>query len=170
MEVQTVPQVDYLAFFSTELPKQLAEMAKLRDELQQRQGAMSAVSEANAMREQAAKMLEQAHKDAQAMRQAAQDELRAAEDSRKQAGDLVAGEAKKVGAMLDEVNAKLKVLEQERSDFDLDVKKKTTALDRREKEFASKLATLESQQKALSAERATLEVRIKKFSDAIGAV
>ena len=51
------PGVDYVAYFTKQLPKDLAAMAALRDELAVRQGALSAAEAALADRDAAAKVL-----------------------------------------------------------------------------------------------------------------
>lgn len=168
MEVQNVSQVDYLAFFSTELPKQLAEWSKLRDELQQRQGAMSAVVEANAMRQQAEDVLRKAQSDAEQMRSAAQAALDDANSKRAHVEGEMAQEQAKLAAILEETNAKLAALSEEKAAFAAHVKASQDAAAKQERDLASRLALLESQQKALSSDRSALEFRIKKFSEAIG--
>ena len=40
--------IDYIAYFTKQLPQDLARMAELRDELEKRQGAMTAVDKINA--------------------------------------------------------------------------------------------------------------------------
>jgi len=52
------PSTDYITYFTQQLPKDLAAMAALRDELAKRQGALSAVEDANKMREEAKAELE----------------------------------------------------------------------------------------------------------------
>jgi len=61
------PSMDYVTYFTQQLPKDLATMAALRDELAKRQGALSAVEDANKMREDAKVELEKAKADAAAM-------------------------------------------------------------------------------------------------------
>ena len=63
--------MDYLDYFTNQLPKNLASLAALRDEMAARQGAMSAVDDANGMKAQATTALETAKADAAAMRAAA---------------------------------------------------------------------------------------------------
>ena len=58
--------VNYVDYFTKQLPKDLAAMAVLRDELAQRQGAMSAVEDANKLKEQATAALETAKAEAAA--------------------------------------------------------------------------------------------------------
>ena len=48
---------DYIAYFTKQLPQDLATMAALRDELALRQGALSAVDDSIKMREEAARTL-----------------------------------------------------------------------------------------------------------------
>ena len=50
-------QTDYITYFTKQLPKDLANMAALRDELALRQGALSAVEDSAKMREEAARTL-----------------------------------------------------------------------------------------------------------------
>lgn len=51
----TSANIDYVDYFVNQLPKNLAQMASLRDELAARQGALSAVEEANKSRAEAEK-------------------------------------------------------------------------------------------------------------------
>ena len=75
--------VNYVDYFTKQLPKDLAAMAVLRDELAQRQGAMSAVEDANKLKEQAAAALETAKTEAAAMLADAQTALDAAKAAKK---------------------------------------------------------------------------------------
>ena len=54
------PTVNYVDYFTKQFPKDLAEMATLRDELAKRQGALSAVEESLKDREAAKAELEKA--------------------------------------------------------------------------------------------------------------
>ncbi len=87
--------VDYLAYFTKQLPRDLAALATLRDELEKRQGAMTAVEDALKIKT-----------DAVALRAAAKDELDAA---RKEAA-AIAQESK---VKLDLADAR------EKADYDL---------------------------------------------------
>lgn len=49
----SAPTVDYVSYFTKQFPKDLAQMAALRDELEKRQGALTAVEEANKLRAEA---------------------------------------------------------------------------------------------------------------------
>ena len=60
--------VDYLYYFTTQLPQDLARLAALREELQVRQGAMSAVEDATRMRDEAAQILASAKEEADALK------------------------------------------------------------------------------------------------------
>ena len=64
----TAHGVDYLYYFTTQLPQDLARLAALREELQVRQGAMSAVEDATRMRDEAAQILASAKEEADALR------------------------------------------------------------------------------------------------------
>jgi len=170
MDVQNAAQVDYLAFFSTELPKQLAEMAALRDELQQRQGAMSAVVEANNLRQQAVDVLTKAQTDAATMKQDAERALSEAMAAKAQAEADAAGEKATLQSLLEEVNGKLRQLAEDKLAFDADTKKRKDAADKRDRELSARASELAAQQDAMAQDRTNLEMRIKKFSEAIGAL
>ena len=49
----SAPTVDYVSYFTKQFPKDLAQMAALRDELEKRQGALTAVEDANKLRAEA---------------------------------------------------------------------------------------------------------------------
>ena len=63
--------VDYVTYFTKQLPQDLAAMAELRDELAVRQGALTAVEDAAKMREDAKQLLATTKADAQASQLAA---------------------------------------------------------------------------------------------------
>jgi len=63
--------VDYVTYFTKQLPQDLAAMAALRDELAVRQGALTAVEDAAKMREDAKQLLATTKADAQASQLAA---------------------------------------------------------------------------------------------------
>ena len=62
------PAMNYVDYFTTQFPKDLAQMAVLRDELAIRQGALTAAEDAVADRKKAAKELEDAQKEAESIR------------------------------------------------------------------------------------------------------
>ena len=62
------PAMNYVDYFTNQFPKDLAQMAVLRDELATRQGALTAAEDAVADRKKAAQELEAAKKEAEAIR------------------------------------------------------------------------------------------------------
>jgi len=54
--------------------------------------------------------------------------------------------------------------------FDADAKKRKDAADKRDRELSARASELAAQQDAMAQDRANLEMRIKKFSEAIGAL
>jgi Skp family chaperone for outer membrane proteins len=92
--------VDYLTFFTKQLPRDLAALATLRDELEKRQGAMTAVEDALKIKS-----------DAVALRQKAKDELEAA---RNEAATL----AQESKVKIDLANAREKAADQREQEFD----------------------------------------------------
>ena len=75
--------VDMVSYITKQLPKDLLQLITVRDELAKRQGAMSAVEDANKLKEQAAAALETAKTEAAAMLADAQTALDAAKAAKK---------------------------------------------------------------------------------------
>ena len=153
------PTVNYVDYFTKQFPKDLAEMATLRDELAKRQGALSAVEESLKDREAAAQELAKA---------------------KVQADDLVA-EAKADAAA---AKAKLATATAKEKDVDAKAAEVTTELDNRAKvvakqeaDAAAKLekldkrqADLDSRQAELAAQEEALQARVKAFQDKVAAI
>jgi hypothetical protein len=157
--VNEQPNVDYVTYFTQQLPKDLAAMAQLRDELAKRQGAMSAVEKANKDREKAAKVLEAATAEAA----------------------TIVADAQKVADANAAKKAELYVLETElvadRKAFAAETVAKTADLMTREQQVASREAAVVVQQaeyasklQALEADRAALDARVKAFQDKVAAL
>jgi chromosome segregation ATPase len=153
------PNVDYVTYFTQQLPKDLAAMAQLRDELAKRQGALSAVEKANKDREKAAKVLENATAEAAAI----------VEDAQKVAQ---ANDAKKA-----ELSALEEALLVQQNAFASEMATKTADLTSREKQVAKRETTVSALQteyssklQSLDADRAALDARIKAFQDKVAAL
>lgn len=153
------PNVDYVTYFTQQLPKDLAAMAQLRDELAKRQGALSAVDKANKDREKAAAKLEAAS--AQAA--------------------LIVAEAEKTkqAAAIEKVklDAQSATLEQAQKAFAAETAAKTVDLMRREQQVTNREATVAAIQTeyveklaALDEDRASLNARVKSFQDKVAAL
>jgi hypothetical protein len=157
--VNEQPNVDYVTYFTQQLPKDLAAMAQLRDELAKRQGALSAVEKANKDREKAAKVLEAATAEAA----------------------TIVADAQKVADASAAKKAELYVLETElvadRKSFVSEAAAKTSDLMNREQQVANREAAVAALQteyatklQALDADRAALNARVKAFQDKVAAL
>ena len=119
----TTGQIDYFDYFANQLPKDLAAMAQLRDELVKRQGALTAVDDANKLRI-----------DAQA----------ALADAKAQAADLI-GSAKaqhdtkmaEISAAQKKLDDTLKTLTKREKEFDASYNTKSADLAKRESQLAA---------------------------------
>jgi hypothetical protein len=148
--------VDY---FSKQFLKDLGEMAALKAELEVRQGALTAVEDANKLRSDA---------DAYATAKKAE-----ADDN------LVAAKLKNV-----EADIRKATLDKTLADFETTAKSVNADLDAREKTLSAKLKSLteseaavykakevlESAQVALESDRATLDARVKAFQDKVASI
>lgn len=153
------PNVDYVTYFTQQLPKDLATMAQLRDELAKRQGALSAVEKANKDREKAAKVLENATAEAA----------------------TILEDAQKVAKANDDKKAELSALEEallvQQKSFASEMVTKTADLTRRESEVAARESTTRTDEAnnatlhaQLKADRSALDARIKAFQDKVAAL
>jgi chromosome segregation ATPase len=157
------PQIDYVSYFTTQLPKDLAAMAQLRDELARRQGALTAVDEANKLRSDAAVALEDAKTQAA--------DLLASANA---AHDKTMAEVKDATAKL---NASVKQFNAREKAFDDSYTVRVAELTRREtnaaiveKTNADKEAQLAILDAKLTADRAALDARIKAFQDKVASL
>jgi chromosome segregation ATPase len=153
------PAVDYVKYFTEQFPRDLAQMATLRDELAVRQGAISAAKDAISDREaakaeltEAKTVLSNANAEAKFLLDAANDKTVAAETKEKELN----AETKKLNSAL---------VEREKT------------IDRLEAEYNTKLDSLTKQQNAanirsvqLNEQEATLQNRVKAFQDKVAAL
>ena len=148
-----------IEYIQKQLPGELTTLVNLQAELAQRQGALSAVAEANADREKAKQILVDATAQADTMLSNAKATLA---DVKAKKETLDASEAA--------LNART-------TEFNASSEKQLAELDAQAKLQTAKAAALAKQQtqldeatEALAQDRATLEARIKAFQDKVAAI
>ena len=148
-----------IEYIQKQLPGELTTLVNLQAELAQRQGALSAVAEANADREKAKQILADASAQADSMLSNAKATL---------------ANVKAKQQTLDALEAALTA---RTVDFNASSEKQTAELDAQAKLQAAKATDLAKQQtqldeanEALAQDRATLEARIKAFQDKVAAI
>ena len=153
------PGVDYLAYFTTQMPKDLAQMAALRDELAKRQGAMSAVEAAVADRAAASAALDAAKAEAKDL---------LADAKEKNAAATAKGK---------ELDARELALNIRYADVENALQAKADAVAERERRVSSNEVSqatlkdkLEERSAQLDADRAVLDSRVKAFQDKVAAL
>jgi len=155
--------VDYIAYFTKQLPQDLARMAELRDELEKRQGAMTAVDKINAAKVEADEALAQARREADAMTAAAKSAL-----AKAKAKELASEEREK--ALTERENAFAVTSNNRASALDkqaADVVAKTQYLER---DLASRSDALTAQTAKIEADRQALDARIQSFQTKVAAL
>jgi chromosome segregation ATPase len=153
------PSMNYVEYFTKQLPVDLASMAALRDELAVRQGALSAAQDAVTDRATAAAELTAARSQAADLVAVAKDRE---EKSKAKAAELTARES----AVTDSIKA-----------FDAASAERGTALGLREKASDTRearqqriQADLDAKAAQLSADQAALDARVQAFQDKVAAL
>jgi chromosome segregation ATPase len=153
------PSMNYVEYFTKQLPVDLASMAALRDELAVRQGALSAAQDAVTDRATAAAELTAARSQAADLVAIAKDRE---EKSKAKAAELTARES----AVTDSIKA-----------FDAASAERGTALGLREKASDTRearqqriQADLDAKAAQLSADQAALDARVQAFQDKVAAL
>ena len=153
------PSMNYVEYFTKQLPIDLASMAALRDELAVRQGALSAAQDAVTDRATAAAELTAARSQAADLVAVAKDRE---EKSKAKAAELTARES----AVTDSIKA-----------FDAASAERGTALGLREKASDIREArqqqiqsNLDAKAAQLSADQAALDARVQAFQDKVAAL
>ena len=153
------PGIDYIDYFTKQLPKDLAAMASIRDELAKRQGALTAVNEAVADRAAAAKELAEAKEQAKAL-----------------LDDAKAKNAK-AAAKTAELNAQETALKDaEKAAFhaiaarEKDIDSRMQVLVTREEQVAINAERNNARSAQLDAAEAALAARVKAFQDKVAAI
>lgn len=157
------PQIDYVDYFTNQLPKDLAAMAQLRDELARRQGALTAVDEANALRAEAAAKL------ADAQTQYADLTAKARTEYDSSMAKIKAAQSK-LDNTLKELNAREKAFDDSYTVRVADITRRETNTAILEKELADKQTRLNVLDAKLVADRAALDARIKAFQDKVASL
>ena len=157
------PQIDYVDYFTNQLPKDLAAMAQLRDELARRQGALTAVDDANKLRTEAAAIL------ADAQTQYADLTAKARTEYDSSMAKIKAAQSK-LDSTLKELNAREKAFDDSYAARVADVTRRETNSAILEKELADMQTRLDLQAAKLTADRAALDARIKAFQDKVASL
>ena len=153
------PGMDYLTYFTQQMPKDLAAMAALRDELAVRQGALSAAEDTVKLKADAVIALASANEEAAALRADAK-------------AYVLEAQAQKTAA-----DARDKALSAREDDFadKSDAREKALAL--REAQLSYNLAAVETKDSLLfsglaklDADTAALDARIKAFQDKVASI
>ena len=156
----------FIDYFTKQLPLDLAQMATLRDELERRQGAMTAVDEANKAKADADALLASAKAEAE--------DLVTQASLQKQLADK----------LLAELNQQQKDLDLKQINFDNDMdfqnaelNKRAKAADKRDAALVDREITVKQKEKDNLAKQAELaqyqselDVRIKAFQDKVAAL
>jgi len=153
------PALNYIEYFTKQLPIDLATMAALRDELAVRQGALSAAKDAIADRAKAAS------------------ELAAAKD---QAAAMVASAKEKEAkakVQLDDLKTREKSLADNEKTFETSsverektIEARKATVDTREMHQQQTQKNLDDKEVKLAADQAALDARIKAFQDKVAAL
>ena len=151
--------VDYVKYFTDQLPQDLAKLAALRDELALRQGNIDAVKKTAELKEQAKKELDEAKAEAAQLKAEAK-------------ADAAEASAKKKAQ-----DAREKELTARIADFDKQVAAQATAaaqkdkvLVTREEALTKQAAHLQALQQQLDRDRADLDARVKAFQAKVAAL
>ena len=153
------PGTDYLTYFTTQMPKDLAAMAALRDELAVRQGALSAAEDTVKLKADAAAALESANAEAAALRAEAKVYILEAK-AQKVAADK---REKDLNDRDDKASAQFAAREKALSVKETQVQSQMDALD-------AKDARLFADQAQLESDRAALDARVKAFQDKVASI
>jgi len=155
----TIDSAKFLDYITTQLSSDVATLVKTRDELAKRQGALTAVNEAVADRQAAAKELADAKEQAKALLDDAKTKH---SRSAAKVADLVARE-EKLSALekstTDALNAREK-----------DIQNREQILATRESQVVAQAARNDERAAQLDAAEAALAARVKAFQDKVAAL
>lgn len=151
--------IDYLHYFTTQLPQDLARLASLRDELEKRQGALSAVEDSARMRAEAVQILSAAKEEADALKA----------DTKAKNADVTS--KKKL------LDAREEALIARESSFDVEyaakiqnIESRYAAVAQSEANALSRDNALTEKEAALKAEQIALDVKVKALQDKVAAL
>jgi len=151
--------VDYVKYFTDQLPQDLAKLAALRDELALRQGNIDAVKKTAELKEQAKKELDEAKAEAAQLK--AEAKADAAEASAKK---------KAQDAREKELTARAAELDKQAAAHAAAVAQKDKVLASREEALTKQAADLQALQQKLDRDRADLDARVKAFQAKVAAL
>lgn len=146
------PQLDFIDYIKKQFKTDLLQMIELRSELAKRQGAMSAVENAVADREAAAKELDAAKAEAKAIKEDAAND---AAKAKKALADVKARETAVANAE--------SALEQKVNAVEADLATRTKACDTREAGLEKQADDLAARKSQLDADIAAHAARVKEF-------
>lgn len=152
-------QVNYVDYFTNQLPKDLAAMAALRDELAKRQGALTAVEDANKLKAEAVALLAKAKAEAAEL---VTDANEANQKAKADAAEAKAKRAKDVAELADKdkaLDAREKVVGQ-----------RERAVTAREEDVTKREAVVETAAAKYRADQDSLDERIKAFQAKVAAL
>ena len=146
-------------YFTKDFLKDLGQMAVLRDELAQRQGALSAVEDANKLRS-----------DAEAYAQSVKTEADINLAQAKEANDASKGLKKALDAKEADLNKREGQYEKDSSELSKAVEAQKKSVADAEASLAKTQAALQAKQDQIDADRAALDARIKAFQDKVASL
>lgn len=155
----SAPAVDFVTYFTKQFPKDLAQMAVLRDELEKRQGALTAVDDANKLRAEADDYAAKTKADVDGMLLDARDKNRRLDAAR---ADLDAAD-KAFRAEVAATEESLAVREKEIATREKTVASRMSALDVKDIE-------LQNQRAKLVSDQTEFDARVKAYMERITAV
>jgi hypothetical protein len=153
------PALNYVDYFTKQLPADLAAMATLRDELAIRQGALSAAKDTVALKEAAAKELNDAKAEAAALVAEAKDISAKAKVAKTVQDDRV----KALDAIELALNTKIAAFEKSSATREISVSNREASATELE-------AKLKQQAIDLASSQAQLDARVKAFQDKVAAL
>ena len=156
---QSAAPVDYFEYFSKQFPEIVLNMARLRDELALRQGAINAVQETLAAREDARFILANAKKESEDLLAQANKELTQAKRKSTEAANTSKAYKAQVADFNKQSEAVLAQLSAEKS-----------ILQSRMDELDARERALQEREKAVSQAQIDLDVRIKEFQSRVASL
>jgi hypothetical protein len=153
------PALNYVEYFTKQLPVDLATMAALRDELATRQGALSAAQNALVDREKAAQELATAKEQAAAMVAAAKDK-----------NDKAAAKTEELTAREANLADQVKVFNESSVAREAALAVRESASDSRELQQRENQTRLDALEAKLIADQAALDSRVKDFQAKVAAL
>jgi chromosome segregation ATPase len=158
--------IDYLGYFTKQLPRDLAALAQLRDELEKRRGAMSAVEDANRLRVEAQKIKADAEAEAKKQLDESTQQLKAAHNHHVELAKREASLANKIGVFDKDYNERSTQLDNRAKD----IHRQEKALQDRETRLLADTDALFAAKAKLEEDRAALDERVKAFQMKVAAL